>query len=56
MHEALEQWKKQSVNNTPNNTLIRCEIGKVIFYGWNLKPNDISEKDFRWGTEPTTNN
>jgi len=49
MQKALTLWVEASPNNTgPRNNLIRCELPGRVCYGWNLKPNDPSEKDFSW--------
>jgi hypothetical protein len=48
MQKALALWIEASANNTKGNTLIRSELPGRVCYGWNLKPNDPSEKDFSW--------
>jgi hypothetical protein len=44
---TLDEWKKQSPNNTRGNTLIEGidENGR-IYYRWNLLPTDPTEKAF----------
>ena len=48
MQKALALWVEASANNTQGNTLIRSELPGRVCYGWNLKPNDPSERDFFW--------
>ncbi len=48
IQEALREWMDASPNKTPRNTLIETGAGNRTFYRWNLKPNDIHEKDFVW--------
>ena len=51
MQEALQEWIEKSPNKTPRNTLIYGRFDKTTYCHWNLKPNDIHEKDFVWTEE-----
>jgi hypothetical protein len=51
MQKALALWVEASPNNTKSNTLIRCNLPGRVCFGWSLKPNDPSEKDFSWVLE-----
>ena len=46
METALSKLAK-SPNASPNNTIVRCDIGEFVYLGWNLKPKDPHEKDVK---------